>query len=77
MKQTKHTYAELEVVPIPDDIPELGIKAGTLGTVVDVLADGRLVTIDVLDDEGYTIDMIDVWLEPEPRVIGRWHVGED
>lgn len=27
------TYQELDMVPIPEDIPELGIEAGHLGTV--------------------------------------------
>jgi hypothetical protein len=76
MAQTRHTYKELEVVPIPDGLPELGIEAGTMGTVVDVLAEGRLVTVDVVDEEGRTLDLIDVYLEPAPHVIGRWRLNE-
>lgn len=71
-----HTYNELEVAPIPDAIPELGIEAGAMGTVVDVLSDGQLVTVDVVDEDGRTLDLIDVYLEPAPHVIGRWHPGE-
>lgn len=33
-------YRELDLVLIPEDIPELGIKAGTRGTVDTVYADG-------------------------------------
>ena len=76
MEHRKPKYELLEVVPIPDVVPELGIEAGTTGTVVDVLDEGRLVTVDVSDDEGRTIDLINVRLEPEPRVVGRWHMGE-
>lgn len=76
MAQIRHTYKELEVVPIPDDVPDLGIEAGTMGTVVDVLAEGRLVTVDAVDESGRTLDLIDVYLEPTPYVIGRWHLGE-
>lgn len=76
MSETRHTYRELEVVPIPDDVPELGIEAGAMGTVVDVLSEGRLVTVDVVDYNGRTLDLIDIYLEPEPHVIGRWHLGE-
>jgi hypothetical protein len=77
MSETRHTYRELEVVPLPDGVPELGIEAGTMGTIVDVLAEGRLVTVDVVDDDGCTLDLIDVYLEPEPHVVGRWRLGEE
>lgn len=69
-------YKELDIVAIPEDIPEIGIKAGVEGAVVDIMPDGTLV-VDVVDENGYTVDMIYVAPEPEPRVVGRWHVGED
>ncbi len=66
----------LDIIAIPDDIPEVGIRAGAEGAVVDVMPDGTLV-VDVVNEAGYTIDMIYIAPEPEPRVVGRWHVGED
>lgn len=76
MAEAKRTYKELDVIAIPEDVPEVGIKAGTLGAVVDVMPDGTLV-VDVVDKEtGRTIDMLYVAPEPEPRVVGRWHLGE-
>ncbi len=77
MAQLRHTYKELEVVPIPDDVPALGIEAGTMGAIVDVLPEGRLVTVDAVDEDGRTLDLIDVYLEPAPHVIGRWRLNEE
>jgi len=66
----------LDVITIPEDIPEIDLKAGTKGAVVDIFPDGTLV-VDVVDEDGYTLDLIDIVIDPEPRVVGRWHVGED
>ena len=35
------TYWELDLISIPEDIPELGIEAGMRGTVDTVYDDGR------------------------------------
>lgn len=74
--KTARTYKEFDLIPLPESVPELGIEAGTQGTIVDILAEGRLLTVDVSDDEGHTLDLIDVAVDPEPRVVGRWHLGE-
>lgn len=68
------TYKEFDLIPIPGHIPELGIEAGTKGTVVDVLSEGML-TVDISDEEGHTLDLIDVVADPEPRIVGRWHLS--
>jgi hypothetical protein len=40
--RTRTTYEELETVAIPEDIPELGVEAGTTGTIVTVYEGGRM-----------------------------------
>lgn len=76
MEHRQPKYELLEVVPVPEDVPELGIEAGTTGTVVEVFVEALLVAVEVSDDEGRTIDLINVRLDPEPHVVGRWHFGE-
>lgn len=61
-------YKELEVVAIPE--------AGMRGAVVEALPEGKLL-VDVVNKEGYTLDMLYLDTEPELRVVGRWHAGED
>lgn len=73
--QTLRGYKLLDVIAIPEDIPEIGLRAGAEGAVVDILPDGTLV-VDVVDEDGYTLDMIDIAVDPKPRVVGRWRVGE-
>jgi len=70
------THELLDVVAIPEDIPEIGIEAGREGAVVDILPDGTLV-VDVVNEDGSTVDMIDLDPGPPARIVGRWHLGED
>ncbi len=68
-------YAELDVVRIPEDVPEAGISAGDEGAIVDIAPDGTL-TVDVVEPgTGRTLDML--FMEPGPplRVVGRWRVN--
>ena len=72
MDRTRQTYKYLEVVPIPEPISELGIEAGARGTVVDVYENGRQVSVEVSDQNGETIGIVDLDLSPEPHVVGYW-----
>jgi hypothetical protein len=76
MYETKDTgkYEELEVIKLPSDVPEIGVKAGHPATIVDVLSDGVL-TVDVSDGEGRTLDLLDVETSPQLKVIGRWNLS--
>lgn len=76
MAYDKSLYKEFEMAPIPDDVPELGVRAGTMAVVVDETIPGRFVIMEIVDAEGEVADVIDVELEPEPRVIGRWRINE-
>lgn len=54
------TYKELDLVSIPEDIPELGIEAGTRGTIVTVYDDGRMLDVEVSREDGATIGFVDL-----------------
>ena len=44
-----------DIVPLKNDDPETGIKAGTEGTIVDVLGNGKVFTVEFFDEAGNTI----------------------
>lgn len=71
MAKTAHRYAELEIIEVPEAVPELGIEAGEEGTVVDVYAGGRLVVVEMNLEDGTSSGLVDIDLEPEPRVVGH------
>jgi hypothetical protein len=55
------TYKELDLVSIPEDIPELGIEAGTQGTVDTIYADGRGgqgLYVEVSRENGTTVGFV-------------------
>lgn len=59
--RTHTTYRELDVVPIPQDIPELGIEAGRHGTVDTVYDDGRGgqgLYVEVSREDGTTVGFV-------------------
>jgi hypothetical protein len=74
MAKTRTTYQELDMVPIPEDIPELGIEAGYLGTVDHTYAvggeAGRGLYVEVSRPDGTTIAFTQLEADEE----GAWHV---
>ncbi|MDP9479239.1 MAG: DUF4926 domain-containing protein [Actinomycetota bacterium] len=75
MGEEHPTYRELDVIAIPEDVPDAGIKAGDLGTIVDVLPGGHL-TVEVIDEEGRTLDLLNLHYGPPLKIVGRWHLNE-
>jgi hypothetical protein len=67
-------YHQLDMVPIPEDIPELGIEAGYLGTVDHTYAIGdeveRGLYVEVSRPDGTTIGFTQLEADKE----GVWHV---
>lgn len=66
--KTRTTYRELDIVPIPENIPELGIEAGRQGTVDTVYADergGRGLYVEVSREDGTTVGFVQLEAEPE------------
>ncbi len=72
MAQAKDTrrYEELDVIEIPSDVPEIGVRAGERGTIVDM--SGDMLTVEVVSTKGKTLGLIDMVADPDPRVVGTW-----
>jgi hypothetical protein len=72
--RTRTTYEELETVAIPEDIPELGIEAGYLGTVDHTYPvggeAGRGLYVELSRPDGTTIGFTQLEADKE----GAWHV---
>lgn len=60
MAKIRATYRELEIVAIPQSIPELGIEAGATGTIATVYDDGRMLDVEVSREDGTTIGFVDL-----------------
>jgi len=45
-----------DIVKLKEDRPDLGIKTNFLGTVIDVLDDGTVYTVEFIDENNETID---------------------
>ena len=48
-------FNELDVVELCVDFPGYGVKAGTIGTIVDVYSDGEYV-VEITNEEGDTLE---------------------
>ena len=59
MARISAAYRELEMVAIPEGIPERGIEAGTMGTIVTIYDDGRMLDVEVSREDGVTIGFVD------------------
>ncbi|CAN5826216.1 hypothetical protein BH23ACT11_BH23ACT11_21910 [soil metagenome] len=60
MTHKTRTYEELETIGIPYDVPELGIRAGDMGTIATVYAEGRMLDVEVIREDGQTIGFVDL-----------------
>lgn len=52
------TYRALDVVPIPEAIPELGVEAGDLGVVDFVYDEGRGLHVEIAHKDGTTAGFV-------------------
>ena len=75
MKETARKYSKPDTITVTDDVPGIGIASGSTGTVVDISSSGVL-AVEVSDERGAALEILDVKAEPELHVIGRWFVGE-
>jgi hypothetical protein len=72
--KTHTTYRALDLVPIPEDIPELGVKAGELG-VVDFVYDGGLgLHVEIGREDGTTAGFVQLEADSEAESASLWHV---
>ncbi len=63
--KTRIVYRELEMVPIPEDIPELGVKAGDLGVVDFVYDDGRGLHVEIGREDGTSASFVQLEADEE------------
>ena len=49
------TFKDFDVVELVVDFPEYGVKAGSIGTIVDIYSDGEY-EIEITNAEGDTLD---------------------
>lgn len=71
-------YRELDVVSVPEDIPEIGVRVGDEGTVDTVYDGGRMVSVEMSSEDGRSFAFVDLRLEgsdAEPVVFGYTPIG--
>ncbi len=71
-------YRELDVIPVPEDVPGLGVEAGTLATVDTVYAGGRMLSLEIGREDGSSVGFVDIEVEADDalRVVGYSSIGE-
>lgn len=75
MTSKTHTvYRELDVVPVPEDISELGVVAGDPSVVDFVYAEGRGLHVEISREDGTTAGFAQ--LEADEKIEGTlsWRV---
>lgn len=82
MKTVEKTYDQLpverDVIPIPGDIPSLGVKAGDVGLVksLDMRNSDELVAlIEIFYSTGQTRGWVEINLAPKARVLSHSAIG--
>lgn len=71
-------YRELDVVSVPEDIPEIGVRVGDEGTVDTVYDGGRMVSVEMSSEDGRSFAFVDLRLEgpdAEPVIVGYTPIG--
>ncbi len=79
-----NAYKELDSVRIPEDVEELGVKAGDSGVIVNISAgevEGRRGTwllVEMPLDDGTSSGFVDLEVRPETgtvAVVGHWKLS--
>jgi hypothetical protein len=66
----ENTIQPLEVVALTVDLPEHNLRKGQVGTVVDLLAEGRAYEVEFCDREGRTYASLG--LRPDQLMVLRY-----
>ena len=68
-----HTYREHGLFAIPEDVPELGVKAGDPGTIAGVYEGGRMLDVEIVRDDGTSAGFVDIRLDQDgnPHIVGH------
>lgn len=65
-------YTELEVVPVPEAVPDLGIEAGFPGTVEHVYEGGHRADLEISREDGELIGFVTVDSRPKPHIVAHY-----
>jgi hypothetical protein len=65
-------FKEHGIFAVPEDVPELGVKAGDPGVIAGVYEGGRLLDLEIAHEDGTSAGFVDVRLDERgvPHVIG-------
>jgi hypothetical protein len=65
-------FKEHGIFAVPEDVPELGVKAGDPGVIAGVYEGGRLLDLEIAREDGTSAGFVDVRLDERgvPHVIG-------
>jgi Domain of unknown function (DUF4926) len=58
--RTRTSYEEFETVAIPQDVPKLGVEAGTTGTIVTVYEGGWMLLVEIGREDGTSVGLVDL-----------------
>ncbi|MDQ3638216.1 MAG: hypothetical protein M3426_09515 [Actinomycetota bacterium] len=72
-----HEYKELGIFTIPEDVPELGVKAGDPGTIAGVYEGGHLLDLEIAREDGTSPGFVDVRIDEDgtAHVVGYSRLG--
>jgi hypothetical protein len=56
-------FEEHGIFTVPEDVPELGVKAGDPGVIAGVYEGGRLLDLEITHDDGTSVGFVDVRLD--------------
>jgi hypothetical protein len=66
-------FKEHGIFAVPEDVPELGVKAGDPGVIAGVHEGGHLLDLEIAREDGTSAGFVDVRLDERgvPHVIGH------
>jgi hypothetical protein len=72
-----YDYKESGIFAVPEDVPELGVKAGDPGTIAGVYEGGRLLDLEIGREDGTSAGFVDVRIDKDgtPHVVGFSPLG--
>ncbi len=63
-----------DIVALADDLPEENLSRGQVGTIVEILADGKAFEVEFADRNGRTYESLG--LRPEQIILLRYETAE-
>src|SRR5215212_10950424 len=65
-------FKEYGIFAVPEDVPELGVKAGNPGVIAGAYEGGRLLDLEIAREDGTSAGFVDVRLDDRglPHVVG-------